>query len=769
MFGWKGSCGVLLLAIACSGSDDKPRDAGDAGNGGVSSDAGSAGTSEPGAGEGGAAGAGGGDIGAGGSDAGAGGMDVPSAGSNAGGAGSAGEAIGGSTAGGGSGGRSADGGTSASDAGSAGESSGGTGERPETLPGSTVYVPGQILEFRFTVAPEDLEHLEEHGNDEVYVPAAVAVRGSALEPLEYVKVGLRHKGAWSLHHCWDDHGGVRYRGGECAKLSYKVKFSEYDEDARLDGMKRINLHAASGDGTKLHELVGYATFAEAGLKASRALPAKVYVNGELRGLFIAVEEVDGRFAKAHFPDGADGNLYKEIWPNANVDADTFAAALETNEEAADVSDIQAFAAAIADSTASTFAADMEPFVDVDALLRYLVVDRAIRNWDGITAFYSPASPHNFFWYHDDGPEGRFHLIPWDLDNTFWDNDPYMEPQGLRPIPNFNVEPLDCEPRAVWTPDNPVRVTPPRCDKLLDLLAETRWSRFVELSEELRRGPLSAASLNAKVSYWRSQIVPLVDLDPTLSLGDWQVQVNHLPIVFEDMLADFDDLVARGLVQEELPIDPLPELPDEVLNAPTENGGLRVEDVMNFEFGSAPAEIVGAYAFSQSVDYTVSWDSAAPLSGEASLLLDLTWSRRAGAYDEWISLGLASAETDIHELTYIVVTLATDIPRSVRVRVANAAYVEDYGDVLSEFGVEVNTDATPRRFVIPIESLRYPSWARIGWGGGKGWSGSDDEARTRVLERFNGLIFVPHPTLDAAGELLGESEAGTLRIDNIYFR
>ncbi len=181
-----------------------------------------------------------------------------------------------------------------------------------------------------------------------------------------------------------------------SKLSYKIKFDEYVADARFDGLKRINLHAASGDATRLHEYLGYATYRDFGIDAPRTVPARVFINGELQGVFIAVEEVDGRYTRAHYPDGPNGNLYKEIWPNPGTADRDFIDALETNEDAGDISGIQEFAAAIAGSNTATFVERMEPWVDLEHVLRYMAVDRAIKNWDGITAFYLPNSPHNFF-------------------------------------------------------------------------------------------------------------------------------------------------------------------------------------------------------------------------------------------------------------------------------------------------------------------------------------------------------------------------------------
>jgi len=410
------------------------------------------------------------------------------------------------------------------------------------------------LDVHFTVADGDWEELEERGNKEEYVPAAVRITAPAFAEQTFAKVGLRHKGQNTLHQCWDGNG-VRNHGGLCQKLSFKVKFDEYDDDERLDGLKRLNLHAASLDPTKLRELLGYATYREFGVQAPRALPARVYVNDAFQGLFIAVEDPDGRFTKAHFQDGPDGNLYKEVWPRVDVSDQAFAAALETNEELADVSGMRAFAVAINDSTPENFLERMKDWTDVEALLRYIAVDRAIKNWDGITAFYSPLSPHNFYWYQDSSATPRFHLIPWDLDNTFWAFDPFTDPQSwvkAVPVPNWNVKPSSCEPRSVWAIDGGVKVTPSRCDPLLDLLARSGWEHFVSLGHELLAGPAHPSSLQEKVEAALALIAPIVSEDPTIELPAWEAAVAEFQTQLPLVSRDFQALLEQGLIDEPEP-------------------------------------------------------------------------------------------------------------------------------------------------------------------------------------------------------------------------
>lgn len=647
------------------------------------------------------------------------------------------------------------------------------GTPPGGLPGDGLFAAGNVLEVRLSLDPAALGELEEHGNREEYVPSSVRLASSSGAGATFGEIGVRYKGSYSLHHCWDEFGGVRNREFECAKLSIKLKFDEYDDASRFDGLKRLNLHSSSSDASKLHELVAYQTFRDFGVDAPRAIPASVYINDELRGLFIAVEEVDGRYTTAHFPEGPNGNLYKEVWPSPGATNPDFLAALQTNEERADVSDMRAFADAVKRTSPDTVATELAPFVEIESLLRYIAVDRGLRNWDGIMAFYSVKSPHNFYWYHDDSPAGLFHLIPWDLDATFWPFDPYAHPRDwvtAPPVPDFNSAPLDCEPRVIWEANGPERVTPPRCDRLLDALVEGQWQRLVEVGRELAAGPLAPARLTALADAWVAQIEPLVAQDPTLDAAEYQRGVQEFRDVISRAAADLEALLAEGLIAESAP-SVLTAPPPEALAAVTEDGGLHVGAITNFEFAEPPPalEPAGVFAYADPLaTFATAWSTDAPISGAADLRLDFTFNRGPLPYDEWTGIGLACAETDVRAYSKIVVWLSSNVERSVRVRISSRAYDDLFGGVLAEFGRDYAVGPDPRAIVIDFGEVYYPSWAKDGWSSGQGFPGTDAEAFGLVLQHFDGLIFGPAATLDATGELSAATETGYLRIDNIYF-
>jgi len=165
-----------------------------------------------------------------------------------------------------------------------------------------------VRTYEVTVVAEDWDSINNDPNAEQYVPATLLFEGRT-----YRDVAIRFKGGWgSLYTC------VLLRA--CAKLSMKLKFSEYDREGRFHNLERLNLHAMTGlpmlgvpaDLTKVHEALAYGLLRDFGVEAPRSSYAWLVVNGEVLGLFALVEQIDGRFTRSHFDDGGEGNLYKEV-------------------------------------------------------------------------------------------------------------------------------------------------------------------------------------------------------------------------------------------------------------------------------------------------------------------------------------------------------------------------------------------------------------------------------------------------------------------------
>ncbi|WP_339793571.1 CotH kinase family protein [uncultured Imperialibacter sp.] len=245
--------------------------------------------------------------------------------------------------------------------------------------------------------------------DPVFVPAEVFYEGK-----EWYRVGVRFKGNSSLSSTWSS-GNM--------KLSFKLDFDEFEDDypqiknQRFYGFKKLSLKNNYNDKSFLREKVAADIFRNAGLASSHTAFYTVYVDhgdGPVYfGLYTLVEEVDDTVIDTQFANN-DGNLYQPDGDGASIAAGTFTESVfvkETNEDAADWSDIQSLFTALHAGTrtsdATAWRTNLETVFDTDVFLKYLAVNTVIQNWDTYGRM-----THNYFLYNN--PDNNLLTwIPWD--------------------------------------------------------------------------------------------------------------------------------------------------------------------------------------------------------------------------------------------------------------------------------------------------------------------------------------------------------------------
>ena len=381
-----------------------------------------------------------------------------------------------------------------------------------------VFDPGVVRRFEVTMAAGDWDALNADPRAEVYVPADLRW-GEVVK----TQIGFRYKGAvGSLALCFDGQGNR-----VCPKLGMKMKFDEYVDGQRFEGLKRVNFHAMNRDESHMKERLGYGLFRAMGVPAPRSAHARLIVNGEDLGVFALVEEIDGEFVEDHFRavDGSgEGNLYKEVWP-MHAGPGPYAAALETNEEIGDVDGMVRFANAIAGASPSTFRGVMESWMDVPTVVSFLAVDRLVDNWDGIVAWYcnqqGQCGNHNYYWYEEAGRD-RVWLLPWDLDNTMQVPSPIRTSYGM---PDWDAPSSDCALRPIFLG---FYGRPPACDRMIGLMAQVLWSDYEARTLELLSGPASTTALEAEISAMETLLAPEVATDGNgPGMAAWQDAVARL--------------------------------------------------------------------------------------------------------------------------------------------------------------------------------------------------------------------------------------------------
>ena len=97
-----------------------------------------------------------------------------------------------------------------------------------------------------------------------------------------------------------------------------------------------------------------------------------------------MDDGDRRRAADRRPGNGNGNLYKEAWPKTTVPSD-YDNARETNKGTGTHDAIVALAGDLAQSTSSDLSAALGKWTDLPYMARYMAVDDALANCDGITA------------------------------------------------------------------------------------------------------------------------------------------------------------------------------------------------------------------------------------------------------------------------------------------------------------------------------------------------------------------------------------------------
>lgn len=608
-------------------------------------------------------------------------------------------------------------------------------------PRSALFNLNQVHSFDFVMSLDDSLLMEKEALDEFYRPALLSFNGQNLG-----KVGIRYKGSdYSLGRCFDSTTGERNNIQGCSKISLKVKFNKFQDKSRLYEMKELNLHSMFNDGTKMHDMLAYKMFRDMGIYSPRTSYAKVSINGVFQGVFVAVEAVDGRFTKSRWPETGDGNLYKEVWPTSD-NPGYYYKYLKTNDDDQDTTKVAKmvhFYNAINNSTSQTFSENVSPFVDFNYWIRYLAVDRAIKNWDGITGWYTDDNwlvNHNFFLYEEENADGKVWLIPWDLDGTFQQSDPFIDDAD---VPNWNEKPQSCDPVAVFAGTSWIK--PANCDRFTALIAENFWTEFVKTGNELLRKVFKPDNLIKSVDNYSSVIDALMQNDPHVNYNVWKNEVSTLKRNIRSLHNRFYEYVN----------DIKDNIDTSDYSTPfTGNGKLVIDRTNNFEFIPDGTKFSHRFLYySEGSTGEVVHSVENPIWGTADMLLSFIIEPIEDdvQYSEWIKATLKTeSKFDIQNCKEIRITLSSDRQRYLSVSLRGSAS-EYYG-----WNVYVNDYQKMYRF--RMDEITYPTWDEKG----------DPDKLESVLKGCAGIGFAPSAAFDSQGELPNGPDTGFLRIDNIQF-
>ena len=161
---------------------------------------------------------------------------------------------------------------------------------------SKLFNTDQIMDIDILMDEDDWNDMLENAISEEYYSCDVVVNGKT-----FYSVGIRPKGNTSLSSIVNDPDTDRY--------SFKLEFDHYIEGQTCYGLDKLILNNNYADATNMKEAIVYDMYQYLGVDASLYNYAKISVNGDYRGVYLALEAVEDSFMLRNYGT-EDGNLYK---------------------------------------------------------------------------------------------------------------------------------------------------------------------------------------------------------------------------------------------------------------------------------------------------------------------------------------------------------------------------------------------------------------------------------------------------------------------------
>ncbi|HPM12227.1 MAG TPA: CotH kinase family protein [Bacteroidales bacterium] len=387
-----------------------------------------------------------------------------------------------------------------------------------------IFNQDTLYTLELTIPEKALEFIDQNPAAKEYIEGSLIFNQEKISPIK-----IRYKG--SRGQFWSGLSGDNPNNPSgskvTTKLSLRLKFNETGVSGKFYGLQNLQLHSQNNDPSQIRERLAYKLYRDMGVPAPRSVHVKLYINGEYYGLYALTENIDKQFLSNNFFD-ATGNLYKDVWPT-KVDGNTasserdFLMKLETNIlSKTNANIITSFANELVQSEGIESMEIVRNRMDIDKIISYIIVDRAIRNDDGAFMWYG-TSNHNYFWYET--PKNRkVHLIPWDMDAVFNFQIPFVIQQQENPIEDSNKCKMFYKEEWAITNSN-------YCDKFTKTIAmfetehENRIAYF--LSEVF-----AANKVDSLIEYWCNQIqqatIEAAELHTdAVSVEVWKKSVNDL--------------------------------------------------------------------------------------------------------------------------------------------------------------------------------------------------------------------------------------------------
>lgn len=274
----------------------------------------------------------------------------------------------------------------------------------KSFPDAPLYAPDVIRTLFLEFENADWEkELADFKNTDVEVPAKLTVDGKT-----YSEVGVSFRGMSSF-----------MMVGEGQKRSLMLTMDLVHEKQQLAGHRKIKLLNSHGDPSFLHTVLSLEA-ARDYLPAPQANFMRVVINGESWGLFVNQQHFTKEFVKESFGSTKGARWKVPGSPNGRAGLEYLgdeAAPYQRLFEIKSKDDPESWAAlanlckVLNQTPSDQLETTLAPLLDIEGVLKFLAWENVFANGDG---YYTRASDYSL--YRE--PGGRFHVIPYDANETF---------------------------------------------------------------------------------------------------------------------------------------------------------------------------------------------------------------------------------------------------------------------------------------------------------------------------------------------------------------
>lgn len=385
---------------------------------------------------------------------------------------------------------------------------------------TALFDTSSILSVNIQMDEEDWNDMLENATAETYYQCNVEVNGTM-----FYQVGIRPKGNTSLSAIANDDTTDRY--------SFKLEFDHYVDGQTCFGLDKLILNNNYADATNMKEALIYDMYQYLGADASLYNYAKISLNGEYWGVYLALEGVEDSFQLRNYGTES-GELYKpesmelgggkaQERPDGMPEGDAEPpGGMDRNSGGADLNytddDLDSYETIWDGEVTKTNQADhervvkalkniaegndLETYMDIDNLLRYMAVHVFSVNEDSL----SGTMEHNYYLYESDG---KLSLIPWDYNLALGGMGGMG---GGMPGGSGETEESSGATSVVNSPIDDAFSGTDFFDTLLE--NETYHSQYDAYLQQLVSEYINGGGFDAFYERVRSQIDELVETDPT---------------------------------------------------------------------------------------------------------------------------------------------------------------------------------------------------------------------------------------------------------------